>query len=387
MKHLNAQSARSGLVRRVLLGALVLAILFAGLWISQGQQEPRRISGFIEADDLRLGSHVGGRVAKVYVSEGDEVTAHQELVKFEPYDLLQRRAQAEALKNQLTAQHEKLVEGFRTEEVKQAEARVEAAQANLRALKNGPRKQEIEMAQALLELAEAEGDLATEVYDRTVKLREQGAQTAEALDRAVKEKRASEERIQAAKEQVALLKEGTRPEEIEAAEAKVRELLEAVNLMKSGYRQQEIDEAYSAMRGAESALAAIDIQLDELKVRAPTAGSVEAIDLLPGDLVSPNAPVVSMIDTSRLWVRAYLPENELDVKVGTKFRVTVDSYPGESFEGEVTYIARHAEFTPGNVQTPEERSKQVFRIKVRLDDEQHRLRPGMAADIWLDEPL
>jgi hypothetical protein len=63
----------------------------------------------------------------------------------------------------------------------------------------------------------------------------------------------------------------------------------------------------------------------------------------------------------------------------------VDSFPGERFSGRLTFIAQEAEFTPRNVQTPEERSKQVFRIKVELDQGRERLRAGMAADVLLSE--
>ena len=104
----------------------------------------------------------------------------------------------------------------------------------------------------------------------------------------------------------------------------------------------------------------------------------------PGDLVSPNAPVLSIMDTAELWVRAYVPENELGISIGQPVAVTVDSFPGEPFRGRIAFIARRAEFTPNNVQTPEERSKQVFRIKVTLEQGLDRLRPGMAADVWLD---
>ena len=91
-----------------------------------------------------------------------------------------------------------------------------------------------------------------------------------------------------------------------------------------------------------------------------------------------------MIDHRRLWVRAYVPQNRLDVQLGQACYVTVDSYPDERFAAEITYIAQQAEFTPSNVQTPEERSKQVFRIKVTLREGLDRLRAGMAADVWLE---
>jgi hypothetical protein len=63
----------------------------------------------------------------------------------------------------------------------------------------------------------------------------------------------------------------------------------------------------------------------------------------------------------------------------------VDSFAGRSFAAHLTFIAQEAEFTPRNVQTPEERSKQVFRIKVTIDEGLDVLRPGMAADVLLED--
>ena len=115
-------------------------------------------------------------------------------------------------------------------------------------------------------------------------------------------------------------------------------------------------------------------------------GTVEAFDLRPGDLVAANAPAMSLLDPAKLWVRAFLPEDLPGVTVGQKLTVTVDSLPGRSFAAHVAFIARQAEFTPSNVQTPEKRSKQVFRVKVYLDEGLDVLRAGMPADVWLDPP-
>jgi multidrug resistance efflux pump len=363
---------------------LVAAALIAGLWFSQQQTGPLQVSGFVEADEIRLGSRVGGRVQKVHVEEGQSVAAGDVLVELEPFDLIQRRAEAEAFWKQRTTAHEKLVAGYRIEEVAQAKARAEQAAANLLMLENGPREQELATARAELNLAISELDLAEVTYGRTAALKQTGAATQDAMDQATKERRIASERVTARREQLELLEEGTRHEEIAMAQARVREVEQAWQMMKNGYRQQDIAEAYSAMQAAESALAAIDKQLEELTVRAPTSGAIEAIELQPGDLVSANAPVISLVDTSRLWVRAYVPEDQLGISLGQRLKVTVDSYPNEEFDGEITFIARQAEFAPGNVQTPEERSKQVFRIKVTLQDGHERLRPGMAADVWLE---
>ena len=61
-------------------------------------------------------------------------------------------------------------------------------------------------------------------------------------------------------------------------------------------------------------------------------------------------------------------------------RVKVDAYPARVFAGRVSEIASEAEFTPKNVQTRKERVNLVFRIKVRLDNPEGVLKPGMPAD-------
>ena len=94
----------------------------------------------------------------------------------------------------------------------------------------------------------------------------------------------------------------------------------------------------------------------------------QKIELQPRDLTSADSPVLSVMDTGKLWVRAYVPENWLDLNVGRPVEVSIDSFPGERFAAHVCFISRQAEFTPANVQTPEERSKQVLRIRATLTE-------------------
>ena len=69
------------------------------------------------------------------------------------------------------------------------------------------------------------------------------------------------------------------------------------------------------------------------------------------------------------------------LQLGDTVKVRVDSDPGREFAGTVELVAREAEFTPRNVQTVGERVKQVFGVKVRLDNREGTLRAGMAADV------
>lgn len=373
--------------RRLLIPVLLIAVVATLLAASRWTPREAKISGFIEADEVRVGSRVGGRVAEVFVAEGERVSVGQVLLRLAPYDLLERLAQANA---QLAAQQAvlaKLQAGLRPEEVAQAKARVDRLKATVAKLVAGPRPEEIAAARSRLTLATAQLERARRSYDRlhTLFTSDPGSISREELDRAIEDYQVAEANQRVREEELQLLERGTREEEKDEARAQLEEAEQAYAMAAKGYRQEDIDEAKAAVAAAQAAVEAIEVQRQELEVRSGVEGVVEALELRPGDLVPPNGPVLSLLDTSRMWVRAYLPENRLDVQIGDPFAVTVDSYPNRSFTGKVTYIANQAEFTPRNVQTPEERSKQVFRVKVELgDDARDELRAGMAADVWLD---
>ena len=183
-------------------------------------------------------------------------------------------------------------------------------------------------------------------------------------------------------EELQLLVTGTpRAEDIAAAEAELEEAKQAWQLVHSGSRPEDIAAATAAVAATQAALNAVDAQMQELEIKAPVNATVDAVELQKGDLVAAGAPVLSLIDTSRLWVRAYVPENRLDFRLNDEVVVVADSYQGDPFRGRITFVASQAEFTPNNVQTPEERSKQVFRIKVTLLSGQDKLAPGMPVDV------
>jgi multidrug resistance efflux pump len=156
--------------------------------------------------------------------------------------------------------------------------------------------------------------------------------------------------------------------------------------MREGFRREEIEKTAAQVEAARANVQAYEIRIAELVVRAPCHCVVEAIELRPGDLVAANAPAVSLLDLSRLWVRSYVPEGRLNqVSLGERVPVRVDGIADERFFSRVTFISRQGEFTPRNIQTPEERSKQVFRVKLTLEEGLERLRVGMAADVLFDE--
>jgi multidrug resistance efflux pump len=370
-------------MRQLALMLGVVVVLIGLIAASQLRTPAARVSGMVEADEIRVGSRVGGRVAAVEVAEGDRVVAGQALIVLEPFDLLQQEDEARQTWAAREAEYQRLQAGLRAEEIAQARARLDQAEARLDLLRAGPREQEIAVARERVRVAAAELALAKQNHTRNSELFAREAISREEFDRTVEQLEAADALASVRRQELELLELGARDEEVREAAALVEQQRQAWELAKSGYRPEEVAQARAARDAAQAALDAVLARKQELVIRAPVDGTIEALDLQPGDLAPAGAPVLSLLDARRLWIRAYVPQNRIGVRVGQQLSVTVDSVGERRFVGRVTYVARQAEFTPSNVQTPEERDKQAFRIKVELPDVQDWLRPGMSADVWL----
>jgi len=135
-------------------------------------------------------------------------------------------------------------------------------------------------------------------------------------------------------------------------------------------------------------VALIESQIGEREVASPIDGVVLVKSANAGETLAAGATVVTVGDIEQPWVRGYVNEPDLGrVKLGQKVKVTTDSYPGKIYWGRISFIASEAEFTPKQIQTPEERAKLVYRIKVDLPNPNHELKSNMpvSGEILLDE--
>src|SRR5438067_2941669 len=153
----------------------------------------------------------------------------------------------------------------------------------------------------------------------------------------------------------------------------------------SASKSQEKNLAAAKMRVAQARaqLADTDAQLAEMQVIAPADSILEVLSVKVGDVLPANREVATLLLPEHLWVRVYVPEPWLGrITIGDHVRVRVDSFPNTDFDGVVEQINRQAEFTPRNVQTVEDRIRQVFGVKIRLPNNDDRLRAGMSADVY-----
>ncbi len=178
---------------------------------------------------------------------------------------------------------------------------------------------------------------------------------------------------------------GPRKEDIAQAEAQLDFEKQALALAIAGPRQEEIAEAEARWRAAEAQSALTQQQLKDTDLKAPIDSVVRSRVMEPGEMASPQKPVLSLAITNPKWVRAYATETQLGkIHPGMKAAVTVDAFPNRPFKGWVGFISPVAEFTPKTVETDELRTSLVYEIRVFTEDPADELRLGMPASVTLD---
>lgn len=149
-------------------------------------------------------------------------------------------------------------------------------------------------------------------------------------------------------------------------------------------------EATSARDQAEAALTEAESVRGDLTITAPTAGVVMTRMVEAGEVVTAGAPLLDLVDLDRLYLKVFVPEARIGkLRLGLSARVHADAFPDRAFPATVRYIASRAEFTPKEVQTPDERVKLVYPVKLYLEaNPEHLMTPGLPADAvirWKEE--
>jgi multidrug resistance efflux pump len=216
-------------------------------------------------------------------------------------------------------------------------------------------QKELQAAQVALEMAEVALAGAKQQVAHLVQMRDRPLSLIAQANTAWASYRQAEAAVLAAEANLAAVKAGPTPEDIAVAQVQVNEV--------------------------EAALAAVKVQLAKQTLTAPRAGLISRKLANPGELAAPGATLLELSDLESVDLIVYIPATQIGrVKLGQKALVYADAYPGETFEGRVSFIAHEAEFTPRTVQTQEERVNLVFAVKITLANPDHRLKPGMPAD-------
>lgn len=225
-----------------------------------------------------------------------------------------------------------------------------------------------EAAQTLYDDAEDRLDDAQDAYDDELK-----TDDAEDILTARAEMMIAQETYDTALDYARSLQTGPSSLQLAAAQANLDQAQAALN------------QAETAVKQAEASLQLLDTQISLLKISSPVNGVVLTRMIESGEVISAGYAALQVGDLDNLTLTVYVPENRIgEVVLGMAASVQVDSFPGEKFDATIIHIADQAEFTPRNVQTVEGRQNTVFAVKLRVLDENTRLKPGMPADVTFE---
>lgn len=326
----------------IIAGILILIALAAGFGLGRlgrrsDQSENRLVLyGNVDLRQVDLAFNNSERIAEVLVQEGAKVTRGQVLARLDTRRLEPQTATAQA--------------------------GVEAQQAVVDKLHRGNRPQEIAQAYATVASARADQVNAQQQWARLTAL------TTLTTGRAI-----SEQDLESAKAAM------------DSAQAHLVVAQKSLDLSKIGPRKEDIAQGEAQLRANQSELQLLRRQLADSELVAPSDAIVRSRLLEPGEMSSPQRPVLNLALTDPKWVRAYVSEPDLGkIHSGMRASITTDSFPGRALSGWVGFIASVAEFTPKSVQTEELRSSLVYEVRVFVEDPQDEMRLGMPATVLLE---
>lgn len=320
-------------------------------------------NGRIEGDHVTVASKFPGRIEELLVREGATVTAGQVLVRL---DDSQTSARVQQAKHAVAA----------------FEARVEAAHTTLAILNLD--------VPLTIERADAQVAKAKDAVDKALSVEREARSDAQRFrELAAKDQASIQQRDQAvmrwevARKDIASSKSALTQATKELAQAELGWKRILAKEAEVAALERQRDQAYAVFDEAESIL-------NDLTITAPTNGTVTTRMVDAGEVVVEGAPLLELVDLDHLYLKVYVPEIQIGkVRLDLPARIYTDAFPEQPFDARIRYIASKAEFTPKEVQTPDERVKLIYAVKLYLNENpDHRLTPGLPADAiirWKDD--
>ena len=317
----------------VLLSLIAIATALAGYKLYGRAENGITATGTIEVTKTDITPKVAGYLAELKVREGDQVTRGQLVARIDRPDL-----QAQLMRD---------------------DAALARAKAQLRDLEQGARTQELQEASANLAAAKSQAEKAKADFDRYSRLFRDGAISTQQLDNSRSAHEVAANNLLAAQSRYSLLQAGNRPETIEAQRLEVQ-------------RSQAV-------------LDSSRTQLADTSVASPLAGRVLSKNYEQGEFVNAGAAIATIGDMRDCWVKIYVATEQLGkIRLGQAAKVKIDAYPERVFRGEIKEISQNAEYTPRQSITQRERANMVFAVKVKIDNAEEFMKPGLPADVVIE---
>ncbi len=341
----------------MLLGVLFLitALLYF-FTVPRGSAIP--LIGIVDGNEVIVSPQIAGRMIRLTVDEGDRVKKGQLIAELDPAELQAMLAQDVASIASLEA---KVNQSRQT--LSMTDAQTDAALKQVAAMETSMRSQ-LDQARANLELASIN-------YKRTLGLFDAGVLPAQSRDQDAAALKASQANVKSLEDQV-------RAQGAALAVARA-------NRQQVQVQQADLLSAQAQLNQAKAARDQVQTQLGYTKIFAPLDGIVSVRVAKQGEMVAQGGPIVVLVDTNDLWVRADVEETYIDsIHFGDKLKVQLPS--GDVLEGNVIFKGVEGDFATQRDVSRTKRDIKTFAVKVELPNPKQNLFTGMTATVLLPPP-
>ena len=378
--------------------SLLLTTAGAAFWYLSNINKPSpiRLSGRIEGYETDVGTKVAGRIISVSVREGEEVTEGQLLVKL---DDAETNAQLQGATARLNASQQmelqaQLQISLLENQIREAElgaqqslgdtsGRVLQAESNLASV-----EAQLTQAQAQQQQAASELSLAQKNLDRFSRLLGQGVITQQQYDQVQTSVETTQANLESRQAVVVSFQRLVNASQGQVTQARTTELNPEINNLQIQNLRTQLAQTRLKLAAAGADVSSARAAQEETKARvanqsifSPLKGVVMTRNVEPGTVVTPGKNLLTVINPQQLYLRGYIPEADIArVRLGQDVRIFLDSRPNQPLLGKVTAIDPQASFTPENIYFKEDRVRQVFGLRVSLDNLEGLAKPGMPAD-------
>jgi HlyD family secretion protein len=382
----------------LILGALVFSGIGYGfwVWINQPKAGELKVSGLIEGYETDVGAKTPGRIDEVTVREGDSVKKGQLLVRLDDSEIQAQLRGAEArinaakqqarqaqlqlgvLKGQITQAQLILQQskGDAEGRVNQADAQVAAAQAQ-----QAQAQAQVTATQSDVRLAQLNRNRFAQLLKEGATSQQQFDQTQANLESAQANLKARLALVVAARRQVSAAQGSLTQTQTATLNPQLRDSQLAVVREQLAQAQSQFAAAQADVVNAEATKSQLQAQIAYLNILSPIGGVVTSRSVEPGAVVTAGKTLLSVIDLDRVYLRGYVPEGSIGkVRVGQQAKVYLDSDSSKPYTAHIAVIDPKASFTPENIYFKDERVKQVFGVKIVIDQPGGYVKPGMPAD-------